>query len=198
MGKECWKQVVFRGAAVDGFDVSDLGNVRSWLGRGPKPRRMPVARHLSLQRHSGGYRYVQLPQRLLGAPCKAYVHRLVLETFVGPCPDGMEACHGNGDNSDNRLENLRWDLHQSNIDDKTRHGTQPAGEAHGMHRLTASDVRQIRAHRGWFSAEQLAGWYGVATSHIYTIWANRAWQDASAQTRPFLPMFYTPVALLDR
>ncbi|WIC90180.1 HNH endonuclease [Arthrobacter phage VroomVroom] len=35
------------------------------------------------------------------------VHRLVLETFVGP-GDGYEADHVNGDRLDNRLENLRW------------------------------------------------------------------------------------------
>lgn len=51
------------------------------------------------------------------------VHRAVLETFVGPCPPGMEACHNNGDRTDNRLENLRWDTHQANERDKVNHGT---------------------------------------------------------------------------
>jgi len=40
------------------------------------------------------------------------VHRLVLETFVGPCPPGEETCHINGDVSDNRLENLEWGVKQ--------------------------------------------------------------------------------------
>lgn len=50
-----------------------------------------------------------------------YVHRLVLEAFVGPCPDGMEACHNNGVQDDNRVENLRWDTHLSNIIDRDTH-----------------------------------------------------------------------------
>jgi hypothetical protein len=50
------------------------------------------------------------------------VHRLVLETFVGPCPDGMECCHNNGDPADNRLENLRWDTLSSNAYDRVEHG----------------------------------------------------------------------------
>ena len=42
------------------------------------------------------------------------VHRLVLETFVGPCPDGMECDHVNRNRSDNRLQNLRWIPHNEN------------------------------------------------------------------------------------
>lgn len=51
------------------------------------------------------------------------VHRLVLEAFVGPAPEGMEGCHNNGDPWDNRLENLRWDTHQANMADAAAHGT---------------------------------------------------------------------------
>jgi len=54
-----------------------------------------------------GYHQVQLyvtpkKRKLL------YVHRLVLETFVGAAPDGFEADHKNADRSDNRVENLQW------------------------------------------------------------------------------------------
>ena len=52
-----------------------------------------------------------------------FLHRLVLEAFVGPCPEGMEGCHNNGDPSDNRLENLRWDTRSGNRYDSVRHGT---------------------------------------------------------------------------
>ncbi len=38
----------------------------------------------------------------------AAVSVLVLETFVGPKPDGHEADHINFDSLDNRLVNLRW------------------------------------------------------------------------------------------
>lgn len=40
---------------------------------------------------------------------KSYlVHRLVLETFVGECPEGCVCDHISRNRDDNRLENLRW------------------------------------------------------------------------------------------
>jgi hypothetical protein len=73
-----------------------------------------------------------------------YVHRLVLEAFVGPCPDGMEGCHGDGDTANNRLGNLRWDTPKSNRADASRHGTVPLGSRHGNAKLNEQQVREIR------------------------------------------------------
>lgn len=56
------------------------------------------------------------------------VHRLVLEAFVGPCPDGMMCCHANGVRNDNRLENLRWDTASANMMDRVQHGNNPSAE----------------------------------------------------------------------
>ena len=36
------------------------------------------------------------------------VHHAVLLAWVGPCPDGYQADHINGNAGDNRLENLEW------------------------------------------------------------------------------------------
>lgn len=57
-----------------------------------------------------------------GKGTSTHVHRAVLEAFVGPCPDGMEACHWNDDPKDNRLENLRWGSRKENTLDKVRNG----------------------------------------------------------------------------
>lgn len=53
------------------------------------------------------------------------VHRLVLTAFVGPCPEGMEACHSNDVPTDNRLANLRWDTRSANMNDRVRNGRDP-------------------------------------------------------------------------
>lgn len=50
------------------------------------------------------------------------VSQLVLTVFKGPRPDGMVGCHNNGDPSNNRPENLRWDTPKENNQDTIRHG----------------------------------------------------------------------------
>src|SRR5215472_11668635 len=47
-------------------------------------------------------------------PQRFYVSHLVLLVFRGPCPPGLECCHENGDEGDDRLENLRWGTRLSN------------------------------------------------------------------------------------
>ncbi|WP_248099523.1 HNH endonuclease signature motif containing protein [Corynebacterium kefirresidentii] len=54
------------------------------------------------------------------------VHRLVMAAFVGPCPDGMEVCHNDGNPANNYVGNLRYDTHQANYADMFIHNT------HGM------------------------------------------------------------------
>jgi hypothetical protein len=58
-----------------------------------------------------------------GASKRIHVAPLVLSAFHGPRPPGLECCHGNGVQSDNRIENLRWDTHSANMRDQVAHGT---------------------------------------------------------------------------
>lgn len=51
------------------------------------------------------------------------VHRLVLEVFIGLCPEGMVCCHNDGDFNNNNVNNLRWDSRTANELDKHKHGT---------------------------------------------------------------------------
>lgn len=51
------------------------------------------------------------------------VHRLVMLAFHGPCPDGMEVCHNDGNHLNNKLSNLRYDTRSNNQYDRVKHGT---------------------------------------------------------------------------
>lgn len=106
------------------YEVSDHGRVRSLdrtieRSNGQEVRRK--GRVLRPGTYVSGHKHVNLhaPERKR----KWRVHHLVLLAFVGPMPEGMEVCHNNGNPADNRLENLRYDTHSSNLLDRNDHGT---------------------------------------------------------------------------
>jgi hypothetical protein len=66
--------------------------------------------------------YLQVGISRCGKASSRYAHRLVLEAWVGPCPDGMESRHLDGDKQNNRIGNLRWGTHEENIEDNYRLG----------------------------------------------------------------------------
>lgn len=51
------------------------------------------------------------------------VHQLVLETFVGECPEGFEADHIDRNRANNNLENLRWVSRKDNNMNKGKRNT---------------------------------------------------------------------------
>ncbi len=115
--------------------------------------------------------------RLNGKTIKILVSRIVLSCFVGPCPDDMEACHENGDCTDNRVENLRWDTHSSNLLDRRRHGTNVQGEMVHTAKLTEDDVREIR--RVGYPLRQHAEKYGVTQTLVSYILKRKVWQHVN-------------------
>lgn len=108
------------------------------------------------------------------------VHRLVLETFIGPCPIGMEACHNNGIKIDNRLENLRWDNKCENVRDSIKHGTHVdnRGEKNGNAKLTEQDIQIIRIcyKTGIFKQYELAEIFHTNQSHVSQIINEKRWK----------------------
>ncbi|QLF83526.1 HNH endonuclease [Gordonia phage RedWattleHog] len=104
----------------DLYEVSDRGRVRSI------PRTDALGRRVAggmRSTHTDDHGRIRVTLNRDGGKKGHLVHHLVLEAFVGPCPDGLECCHWNGDASDNRLANLRWDTSAANKMDNVRNGT---------------------------------------------------------------------------
>lgn len=118
----------------------------------------------------GGYPIVSVYRT--GRICEPRtVHRLVLETFVGPRPSGFECCHYDGDKTNNHLSNLRWDTKYNNSIDRRRHGTETKGK------VSENDVREIRRlHASGASDSELATRYGIARSTVYCITHRETWR----------------------
>jgi hypothetical protein len=81
------------------------------------PSYLWTGRELKIQVLANGYPAVWIGGKMI------YIHTLVLETYVGPCPPGMECRHLNGKPLDCRWpENLVWGTHGDNMRDRARHG----------------------------------------------------------------------------
>lgn len=104
------------------------------------------------------------------------VHRLVLETFVGPKQPGQECRHLDGNHRNNHLSNLCWGTAAENMADKIAHGTYVRGSRVGNSRLTEDQVRKIKARLKQKEAHaSIALDYGVKTVTISAISAGRNW-----------------------
>ena len=127
------------------YEVSSYGKVIS-IARGfcadGKKKQTTRSRILSPRSNGNGYMGVQLWKD--GKDYAKYVHRLVLEAFVGECPEDYEACHNKPYRWFNHLSNLRWDTKKNNHADKFLHGTIRNGEKARAAKLTESKVLEIR------------------------------------------------------
>lgn len=118
---EQWRDVV----EYEGFyQVSNLGRVRSVDRVVRHPRGGATRRKGKILSPFPSSKYGHVAVKLCkkGVETSVQVHRIVLEAWIGPCPDGCECCHENGIASDNAVSNLRWDTRVSNGRDMMMHG----------------------------------------------------------------------------
>lgn len=155
------KKLIHEGARKS-FFVTSEGEVISTTVSG-------VSRTLNHQ-VTNGYKRVQVPCGN-GKFAKKYVHHLVLEAFVGPRPEGMVACHNDGNSFNNHVDNLRWDTRSNNERDKINHGTSRFGRPNVNRKLTQSQAEDVRAEyaSGCVSQYKLATKYGVTQAAICSI-----------------------------
>lgn len=171
---ERWRDIPgYRGL----YQVSDQGKVKS-LARSKRKGAGNYARSERILRTPPdpyGYPKVTLSKK--GVEKKYFVHRLVLLSFVGECPSGMESCHNDGNPENSWLSNLRYDTPKGNAADKHRHGTINKGSRNGGAKITEDDVVEMRDWyaEGEMTCKQLAEVYGLAASHTSDTLGRRKW-----------------------
>ncbi len=175
---EEWRDI----ADFPGYQVSDRGNVRTchvWRQfrdgrwRPVCPGTLPT-----------GYKYVRLQKGKRGV--SRYIHRLVLEAFVGPCPEGMESRHVNDrDPSNNSVGNLAWGTRQQNIDDKHVHGTTAWGSRAGCAKLTEEQTGELlRLAADGVMIKDLARKYGIRKENVSKIVNGHHWVRLGGPRKP--------------
>lgn len=128
-----------------------------------------------------GYRVVTLYNGSRSSKKNFKVDRLVLMTFVSNQPKGTESCHNNGDPSDNRLINLRWDTHSNNVLDAIKHNTHVStqGSNNGRSKLMVEDALEIWSLRGsGWSFKELGIRYGLHPEYVRLIDKKVYWSHA--------------------
>lgn len=130
MINEIWKPVIEikrnnRILKFEGYEVSNLGNVRSYkarYGKVPEGGKRPMMKHpyiLADRMDQRGYILLCLSD----VDLKRYnirIHTIVAQTFLGFPDDGLSILHHNDIKTDNRLENLRYGTQKENLADYKR------------------------------------------------------------------------------
>ena len=145
-------------------------SMKSWGSGGPPA----IPRMLKFQKDTRGYHTVCLCRD--GKKYTKRVGRLVLETFCGVCPKGMEMCHGIGGKLDDSLKNLSWGTQSKNLgEDKLRDGTSNRGEQNGTAKVNQRQVLKVRSLAGKMLQREIAKELGLARSHVGNIIARKTW-----------------------
>ncbi|WP_079134545.1 HNH endonuclease [Streptomyces sp. EN16] len=125
-----------------------------------------------------GYREVVLTDRGRRRYCK--IHTIVLEAFVCPRPDGLEAAHMDGNPANNDVSNLAWVTHAENIAHKERHGTKVVGERHHLAVLSEPKVRELRRrYAAGESAQSMAAEFGVSRHSAWRAATGQSWKHVT-------------------
>lgn len=150
MDREQWR---FVAGTCEKWQVSDLGRAAKW-GTIIVKKRIHIPRRGSVR-----------------------IYRLILETFVGPCPPGMECCHQDDDQTNNVLTNIRWDTKSSNMWD---------AYCNGKHRIAKVTTEQVSEARRLHETEPkiwtqsvLAKLLGVTSENMHMILTRKTWKNVS-------------------
>lgn len=184
-----WKEV----PGFPGYEASDTGLIRGWHCNSGKRRSEPKLL-ASQKAHAGHLRVLLMDET--GKRRAVMVHRAVLFAFVGPCPDGEETRHLDGNPANNNLSNIVWGTKQANHQDKVRHGTVQSGPRNGMNtmpetrrvgtkngrcKLTEPQVKLIkflRLKHGVF-LKDLSEWFGVSIHTVHAIETGKLWKHVA-------------------
>lgn len=138
-------------------------------------------RTLKAGKHSAGYRHVNV-KRTDGSFRTCLIHRLVLEAWVGPCPDGAVTNHKNGDKADNRLENLEYCSQSENMAHAYRTGLSPKpptrrGKNAPKAKLCEQEVLALRELAAiGTTIKELASAFGITPSTASKIVLRHTWK----------------------
>lgn len=163
--REMWKK-------INGYEklyqISNCGQVKS-LSRSTTRGGI-----LKLNKHKSGHLYIKLCKD--GKYESFQIHRLVLETFIGLCPVGMECRHLDGNPKNNRLNNLKWGTRSENVRDAIKHGKHKSPPVNA--KVNIKDVPKIKIMiKKDIPILEIAKFFNLSKSIVYDIKRGKTWRQ---------------------
>jgi hypothetical protein len=175
--KEKWRKI----PGFKNYRVSNHGRVKS-IDRqrtGTTPQGKPFTRLVEgklLSPIGGKYLRVNLCKN--GRTHQRTVHSLVALAFIGPPPKDQEVRHLDGNNRNNKADNLLYGTDQENANDRIRHGRSGRGDSPTA-KLTEKDVKWIRKkytpRDEMYGASALGRKFNVRHTTICNIVSRQTW-----------------------
>ena len=164
---ERWRPI----AGLDGYyEISDRGRVK----RVKRGNRTFVGSILTPAITEAGYQRVD--PCINNKPRSFFVHRLVADAFIGPCPEGKQVNHKDGDKTNNYVENLEYVTPSENTFHAYRIKlASNQGENNASSKLTEEDVHKIRRLLTEESIKAIAERFNVCYWTIYAIKRGYTW-----------------------
>jgi len=151
------------------YEVGDQGTVRSLV----PCRGLPIPRVHKANPNTWGYLIVRLSSADHIVTTQL-VHHLVLRAWHGECPEGCEGCHCDGNKLNNAADNLRWDSHESNMQDRSRHGNNNSRNSKKTHCKAGHQYTAENTYRDPRGARQCMECRRLARNRSYRKIKDRA------------------------
>jgi len=162
---ENWKSITgYEGL----YEVSDLGRIKSY-------HRNNVTL-LNPAKMKKGYLRVRLTNKNKGF--SPLVHVLVAKAFIPNPENKQQVNHKDGIKWNNNVDNLEWNTQSENQIHARKLGLfgDINGENNNYHKLTESDVLQIRSLHGTIRDAEIARLYNVTQACVYLIVKRKKWK----------------------
>lgn len=175
MSEEQWKPIV---GYEEYYAISDHGRVmRIKASTGTR-----VGKIVKPVKNRRGYLTVALSVKQQRV--RHYIHKFVMNAFVGIRPDGYEVNHKDGNKQNNALGNLEYVTSSDNKRHAFATGLKipTRGSLAGRAKLTWEQVREMRAlfATGRYTKVELSAQFGVHEATIGKIVNGQRWIDGGA------------------
>jgi len=145
------------------FEVSNSGEVRRIGGK-------LISQFMDKRHDKAHYMKVSLWSKAEKKEYTRWVHRMVMEAFIGERPKDCVINHINHNKSDNRLKNLEYVTCSDNLRKSLRDGTD-------RQKLSSKAIKRMRKlFKAGVTPKELSLIYAIHRDHASAICNSRAWK----------------------